>query len=380
MATATRLQQGTSRHPDYQVSGAENQADLADSSARSAAFDLAVGCMAGSRTAEPSRKRGREPPTDPRRRPRTQSPTASSDDGSASTGGGGASGGDTREIDEPSSTNEGGGGGAAPNPRFDAVDGKPSTNEEKLRARPPRPRTLLILDLNHFLIHRVHRSKLRPGAFRLEHGVSSWTQGNFLVFERPYARAFLSMCFGHFHVAIWTSASARNAGAILDKLLTREQVNRLLFVWTQDHCDRVNLPPKPMPPPAPNPTSTLAPLAVAQCGSYDEQGRFCQIQPNPWCHPPTNGGHQRQPWLNGQQHQQYQQHTQHQQHQQHTQYHQHQQHQQHQLYSQGQPAAVDGARWGAHAKPLPPQSIKPVFRKNLARLEEYKRSFPQVGR
>lgn len=52
--------------------------------------------------------------------------------------------------------------------------------------------------------------------------------------ERPHANYFMQYCLDTFHVAIWSSARPRNVKKMVSKLLTPEQVERCLFMWSRD--------------------------------------------------------------------------------------------------------------------------------------------------
>ena len=107
---------------------------------------------------------------------------------------------------------------------------------------PPPPRVLLILDLNHFVCDRVRkRGDSATGAPRPQApGAEVVELEHEYVVPRPHARAFVDRLLRdeRFAVAVWTSARARNARALLAAVLTPEQREALVFVWGQEQCVR----------------------------------------------------------------------------------------------------------------------------------------------
>ncbi|KAJ9157116.1 HAD-like protein [Coniochaeta hoffmannii] len=85
-------------------------------------------------------------------------------------------------------------------------------------ARPlPSPQPLLvIIDLNGTLVHRPNPRHPRD------------------IVPRPFAPQFLSYCLDTFHVMIWSSARPANVAAMCEKLLTPDQLARVVAVWGRD--------------------------------------------------------------------------------------------------------------------------------------------------
>ena len=133
------------------------------------------------------------------------------------------------------------------------VEGAPSAEEGSGSAQPtndisfflparrdtPVPyrssRTLLILDLNGVLIHRIRSARsaktsehevLPEGAIRLR---------NFFVWKRPGLNEFLEMVFRHFDVAVWSSVRQENIGDLVDEVFGNWKGD-LVFVWDQRKC------------------------------------------------------------------------------------------------------------------------------------------------
>ncbi|KAM7208788.1 HAD-like domain containing protein [Naviculisporaceae sp. PSN 640] len=81
----------------------------------------------------------------------------------------------------------------------------------------PEPRPMLVvIDLNGTLLYRP--SRLKATTF----------------VPRPEAKKFLSYCIDTFHVVIWSSARAKNVTDMCDKLLTKEQRDKLVAIWGRD--------------------------------------------------------------------------------------------------------------------------------------------------
>ena len=89
---------------------------------------------------------------------------------------------------------------------------------------------LIVLDLNGVLVDRVHKTK---GCF-LNHEFDFITPNGYYVFVRPYARRFLTFAFRHFDVAVRSSMQKHNTAFVLERIMTRSQRDRLLFVCTPD--------------------------------------------------------------------------------------------------------------------------------------------------
>jgi NLI interacting factor-like phosphatase len=97
---------------------------------------------------------------------------------------------------------------------------------------------LLVLDLNGIVCHRIRK---KPG--------SPWLPSNAYrpaldkiiamtpIIPRPDLGAFLEFLDHHFCLAIWTSAKAKTAKALVQELFPTAITKRLLFVWAQHNCD-----------------------------------------------------------------------------------------------------------------------------------------------
>lgn len=102
---------------------------------------------------------------------------------------------------------------------------------------PTPPRVLLILDLNHLLCERHPRDAPRPSEQELQSHAHTYVQhGQALVWERPYAASFIDWCMTRFTLALWSSGKRRNIEPIVRRLLTRQQLNHMLFIWGQEEC------------------------------------------------------------------------------------------------------------------------------------------------
>ncbi|TKY62046.1 putative FCP1 likey domain-containing protein [Spatholobus suberectus] len=101
---------------------------------------------------------------------------------------------------------------------------------EKLNLGPRKK--LLVMNLNGFLLHRVHRSvkneipksRLADGRYR-----------GYLVFKRPFSEEFMKFCLERFEVGIWSSAMERNIDIALNYAIGPLR-SKVLFVWDQRQC------------------------------------------------------------------------------------------------------------------------------------------------
>lgn len=101
---------------------------------------------------------------------------------------------------------------------------------------------LLVLDLNGILCHRVRRrhgeDPLPMTSYRPQMGPSVAMTP---IIPRPDLSAFLEYLNQHFCLAIWTSAKAKTAKALVNLLVPESIQSKLLFVWSQNHC-QVDMP------------------------------------------------------------------------------------------------------------------------------------------
>jgi hypothetical protein len=109
------------------------------------------------------------------------------------------------------------------------------SNEMTIRVQP-----LLILDLNGILCHRSRQRKEPIGVkLRQPIGVVAQTP----VVPRHDLGKFLRYLDQHFCVAVWTSAKPKTAARLIELLFPHDVKRRLLFVWSQKHCDKVLVDP-----------------------------------------------------------------------------------------------------------------------------------------
>lgn len=88
----------------------------------------------------------------------------------------------------------------------------------KLPTALPNPRPILIvMDLNGTILYRPPNSNNRSA-----------------FVERPHANRFMQYCLDTFHVAIWSSAKPQNVNKMVAKLLTPEQVEKCIVVWSRE--------------------------------------------------------------------------------------------------------------------------------------------------
>ncbi len=126
----------------------------------------------------------------------------------------------------------------------DTIDPWCCTSSTCVKTRRP----LLILDIDHTLVHAIHDSEYDQHQQRMQtfgkplmvdfHIILPGDTGSetYFVSTRPGIHSFLQYAFEHFDVAIWTAAQEEYAHKILTKILSREQFMRLKFVLTNKHC------------------------------------------------------------------------------------------------------------------------------------------------
>jgi NLI interacting factor-like phosphatase len=104
-----------------------------------------------------------------------------------------------------------------------------------------RVQPLLVLDLNGVLCHRIRRSDNGSSSTRpmTAYRPSVATIANTPIIPRTDLTDFLTFLDQHFCLAIWTSAQAKTARLLVERLVPRSVADRFLFVWSQQHCDTV---------------------------------------------------------------------------------------------------------------------------------------------
>jgi len=90
------------------------------------------------------------------------------------------------------------------------------------------PRQLLILDLDETLVYSTHCSLGRRCSFRV---------APYHVYKRPHLKEFLSICTGHFEVAVWTAGGCLYAEEIVKRIFPSH--SRPAFVWSSQDCTEV---------------------------------------------------------------------------------------------------------------------------------------------
>ncbi|TPX40247.1 hypothetical protein SeMB42_g04120 [Synchytrium endobioticum] len=103
----------------------------------------------------------------------------------------------------------------------------------------PRPRILVILDLNGTIIDRVKDRADRKLASANPHCPEPhFTSNAARIYLRPHLEFFLSALFSNFTVAAWTSAQPSNAVPMARGVFGRH-FDKLAFVWDRTHCSAV---------------------------------------------------------------------------------------------------------------------------------------------
>ncbi|WJX79422.1 hypothetical protein P8452_62542 [Trifolium repens] len=94
-----------------------------------------------------------------------------------------------------------------------------SLSLEKLNLVEPKKKKLLVMNLNGFLVHKVHVSdKEALPKSRTDH----YKRLNFLFFKRPFSEEFMKFCLERFEVGIWSSAQVQNIDGGLDLAIGEE--------------------------------------------------------------------------------------------------------------------------------------------------------------
>ena len=100
---------------------------------------------------------------------------------------------------------------------------------------------LIILDLNGILCYRIRRqlkfadhdvNTIYPYRPQLGPDIAQTP-----IIPRPNVASFIEYLDQHFCLAIWTSARAKTANALIKILIPEPVRDRLLFVWSQSQCE-----------------------------------------------------------------------------------------------------------------------------------------------
>jgi len=89
----------------------------------------------------------------------------------------------------------------------------------------PKPRKLLVLDLDETLVYGTEQRLSIPEGFKT---------GSYYVYLRPHVRPFLEFCIDRFDVGVWTASSADYAHAVVMELFG--SLERLKFLWSRTRC------------------------------------------------------------------------------------------------------------------------------------------------
>lgn len=104
---------------------------------------------------------------------------------------------------------------------------------------------LLVLDLNGILCHRIRAHRDPPPSERCySYRAPAGNIASTPVIPRTDVNEFCSFLQRHFTLAVWTSAQRKTALQLVQLLLPPHVQERLLFVWAQPQCDRVDPPTK----------------------------------------------------------------------------------------------------------------------------------------
>ncbi|CAI8614778.1 unnamed protein product [Vicia faba] len=122
----------------------------------------------------------------------------------------------------------------------DQQDSKKEEEEVPESSLPPqidsKKKKLLILNLNGFLIRKIHILDYFRCVF-LPNRVADYRFLDTILFKRPFSQEFMRFCLQRFEVAIWSSAVEKNVRGALTCAIGGDLVDKLLFVWDQSHCN-----------------------------------------------------------------------------------------------------------------------------------------------
>ena len=83
---------------------------------------------------------------------------------------------------------------------------------------------LLVLDLDETLVHASKSELERSPDFRVY---------QYFVYKRPELEEFISFCFNHFRVGVWTSSSPGYALKVVNQIFTGERPE---FIFNSSRC------------------------------------------------------------------------------------------------------------------------------------------------
>lgn len=121
---------------------------------------------------------------------------------------------------------------------FATIPMLPSRKQNTIYIKP-----LIVLDLNGILCHRVRESKSPTSASKqtscTRHRKSIGRLANTEIIPRSDLTAFLQFLNRHFALAVWTSATAKTAKALVRMLFPENIRKGLVFVWHRSFCNLV---------------------------------------------------------------------------------------------------------------------------------------------
>lgn len=92
-------------------------------------------------------------------------------------------------------------------------------------------KNLVVLDVNGVLCYKVYKSK---DLVKNKDNMLVLTHCN--VYFHPEAKDFFKWLFGRYRVAIYSSTTSKNVKPILKHLLTKQQYEKLEFIWCRYMC------------------------------------------------------------------------------------------------------------------------------------------------
>jgi hypothetical protein len=132
----------------------------------------------------------------------------------------------------------------APETAETAASGTPWTDRKDATGDAFPRRKLLVLDVNGLLVHRAYKAKPKEYS-RPPDAVL----GEFSVFLRPHALSFVGWAMENFNVAVWCTATERNAVPLVDMLFAGESERPVVLLHGGD-CRQLGIdhPDKPGKP------------------------------------------------------------------------------------------------------------------------------------
>ncbi len=98
-----------------------------------------------------------------------------------------------------------------------------------------------ILDLDNTLMYTHQDPRLLyDDSFEVKNSITNDVKTYYLI-RRPFYKEFLDCVFQKFNnVGVWTASTPEYANRVIDLLFTKEQKQKLCFLFTRENCQFVN--------------------------------------------------------------------------------------------------------------------------------------------